>query len=164
MTSNEKPKGEIIIYKSPEGPELQVKLQNETVWMPLQQIADLFGRDKSVISRHITNVFKTAELRQNSVVAKFATVQTEGRRLVEREVEFYNLDLIISVGYRVNSQKATQFRIWATQRLRDYIIKGFVINEHRLPEAHVVKLKELETAHKLMISFSLPLMGRVREG
>lgn len=150
MMTKEKPKGEIIIYKAATGPEIQVKLEQETVWLSLQQIADLFGRDKSVISRHIKNILKTAELSQNSTVANFATVQNEGGHPVERQVEYFNLDMIISIGYRVSSQRATQFRIWATQKLRDYIIKGFVVNEKRLPEAHVAKLKELETAHKLI--------------
>lgn len=145
--NKEQPKGEIIIYKAPEGPEFQVKLQDESVWLSLQQMADLFSRDKSVISRHIKNVFKTAELSQNSVVANFATTGPDGKTY---QVDYYNLDLIISIGYRVNSKRGTQFRIWATQRLRDYIIKGFAINEKRLPESHMAKLKELEIAHKLI--------------
>ncbi len=152
MENETKPekKGEIIIYKAPEGPELQVKLQDESVWLNLNQIAQLFGTQKAAISKHIKNIYKIAELSQNRTVSKMETVQTEGAREIKRKIEFYNLDMIISIGYRVNSSRATQFRIWATQRLRDYIIKGFVVNEKRLPEAHVAKLKELETAHKLI--------------
>ncbi|OGE75763.1 MAG: hypothetical protein A3C85_04395 [Candidatus Doudnabacteria bacterium RIFCSPHIGHO2_02_FULL_48_21] len=150
MRDKEKPKGEIIIYKAAEGPELQVKLQDETIWLNLNQIAKLFGTQKATISKHIKNIYKTAELSQNRTVSILETVQTEGGREIKRQIEFYSLDMIISIGYRVNSQRATQFRIWATQRLRDYIIKGFVIDEKRLPEAHITKLKELETAHKLI--------------
>ncbi len=147
---NQQNKGEVIIYKAATGPELQIKLENETLWLSLQQMADLFQRDKSVISRHIKNIYKEAELSQNSTVAFFATVQKEGSRSVERGIEFYNLDLIISVGYRVNSKRGTQFRIWATQRLRDYLLKGYLINEKRLKENEELKLKELQQAVGLM--------------
>ena len=150
MAYSEISKGQIIIYKAPEGPALQVKLQNDTVWLNLKQIAALFGIQKAAISKHIKNIYKTAELRENRTVSKMETVQEEGGREIKRQIEYYNLDMIISVGYRINSQRATQFRIWATQRLRDYIVKGFAINEKRLPEAHIAKLKELETAHKLI--------------
>jgi prophage maintenance system killer protein len=145
----EENKGEIVIYKAEQGPELRVKLENETVWLTLQQMTDLFQRDKSVISRHIKNVYKEAEVSQNSTVAFFATVQKEGNREVERQIEFYNLDVIISVGYRVNSKRGTQFRIWATQKLRDYLLKGYLVNEKRLKENQAVKIKELEQANKL---------------
>ena len=94
--------------------EVNVKLKDETVWITQKQMCELFGRDKSVISRHIRNIFKSGELDKNSTVAKIATVQKEGNREVVREVEYYNLDVIISVGYRVNSKKATRFRQWAT--------------------------------------------------
>ncbi len=144
---DEKSKGEIIIYKAAEGPEIQVKLENETVWLTQKQVAELFGTDRTVITKHLRNIFKTAELSQNSVSAIFAHTAADGKTY---KTQYYNLDAIISVGYRVNSARATQFRIWATQKLRDYIIKGFAINEKRLPETHVAKLKELETAHKLI--------------
>ncbi|OGE77915.1 MAG: hypothetical protein A2751_02625 [Candidatus Doudnabacteria bacterium RIFCSPHIGHO2_01_FULL_46_14] len=147
MKNQEKPKGEIIIYKAATGPEIQVKLENDTVWLSQKQIAGLFGTERSVITKHLRNIFKTAELSQNSVCAFFAHTAADGKTY---KTQYYNLDAVISVGYRVNSKLATEFRIWATQRLRDYIIKGFVINEKRLPEAHVTKLKELETAHKLI--------------
>ncbi|HOS11871.1 MAG TPA: virulence protein RhuM/Fic/DOC family protein [Candidatus Aminicenantes bacterium] len=128
-------KGEIVLYKSPDGKSaLEVHLEQETVWLSLKQIADLFSRDKSVISRHLRNVFQTNELDVNSTVALFATVQKEGGREVERKVEFYNLDAIISVGYRVNTKRGTQFRIWATNVLRDHIVKGHTRNEKRLKE------------------------------
>jgi hypothetical protein len=111
---------------------LEVRFKDETVWLSLNQMVDLFQRDKSVISRHIKNVFEEAELHPEATVAKSATVQSEGRRSVEREIEFYNLDVIISVGYRVKSHRGTQFRIWATQRLREYIVKGFTMDDERL--------------------------------
>ena len=100
--------------------------------LALNQMADLFQRDKSVISKHVKNVFDEGELKPEPTVAKFATVQNEGRREVSREIEFYNLDVIISVGYRVKSHRGTQFRIWATQRLRAYIVKGFTLDDERL--------------------------------
>lgn len=146
----EQGKGEIIIYKADYGPEIAVKMQNESLWLSLQQIADLFGRDKSVISRHISNIYKEAELSQKGTVAKNATVQVEGRREVVREIDYYNLDIIISVGYRINSKRGTQFRIWATNRLRDYLLKGFAVNQERLKEQSQAKLKELEGAVKLL--------------
>jgi len=151
-------KGEIIIYKDQEGPELKVRLQDETVWLSLQQIADLFRRDKSVISRHIKNIFKEAELSYNSVVAKFATTASDGKTY---QVEYYNLDMIISVGYRVNSKRGTQFRIWATQRLRDYLLKGYAVNEKRLKEEHDLKMKELQETTRL---FQQVLENRRAEG
>jgi prophage maintenance system killer protein len=148
--NKQQPKGEIIIYKDGKGPEIRVKLGDDTVWLSQAQMAALFNKDRDTISEHIQNVFKEAELSQNQTTRKFRVVQTEGKKQVERPVNFYNLDVIISVGYRVKSLRGTQFRIWATQRLRDYIIKGFAINAKRLPEAHIAKLKELETAHKLI--------------
>jgi len=114
------PGGEFLFYGSDDGRiRLQVRLENETVWLSLNQMADLFQRDKSVISRHIGNVFGDGELKREATVAKSATVQIEGDKQVTREIEFYNLDVIISVGYRVKSLRGTQFRIWATQRLRE---------------------------------------------
>lgn len=148
--NKEQPKGEIIIYKAPEGPEIQVKLENETVWLSQAQIAELFDKDRDTISEHIQNLYKEAELGQNQTTRKFRVVQSEGKKKVQRDIIFYNLDVIISIGYRVKSQRGTQFRIWATQRLRDYIVKGYILNEQRLKEGQVGKLKELETAHKLI--------------
>ena len=143
---NRENKGEIIIYKADSGPELQIKLENETIWLNLDQMATLFQRDKSVISRHIKNIYKDAELSQSSVVAFFATTASDGKTY---NVEYFNLDMIISVGYRVNSKRGTQFRIWATQRLRDYLLKGYLINEKRLKENQGLKLKELQQANAL---------------
>lgn len=125
----------IELYKSTNGEtQIEVRFENETVWLTLSQLSELFGRDKSVISRHLKNIYQDEELDYSSTVAKNAIVQKEGKRTVEREVEFYNLDAIISVGYRVNSKKGTQFRIWATKRLKDYLIQGYAINQKRLNE------------------------------
>jgi prophage maintenance system killer protein len=146
----EKPKGKIVIYQAKGGKTtLEVKLQQETVWLNLNQMTELFNRDKSVISRHIRNIFKEDELEKRSTVANFATVQTEGSRSVERSIEFYNLDVIISVGYRVKSKRGTQFRIWASQVLKDHLIKGYSINEKRLREQNI-RLAELQQTVDLM--------------
>ena len=128
-------RGEIVLYQTPEGgSRLEVRLNKETLWLSLNQIADLFERDKSVISRHLRNVFREGELDRGATVAFFATVQDEGRRSVERKVEYFNLDAILSVGYRVSSLRGTQFRIWATQVLRDHLVKGYSVNAKRLNE------------------------------
>lgn len=122
-----------LLYQTPDGEtRLEVRLQDETVWLSLTDMSDLFQRDKSVISRHIRNIFAEGELTQGATVAKFATVQAEGSRDVQREIEHFNLDVIISVGYRVKSHRGTQFRIWATQRLREYLVKGFTLDDERL--------------------------------
>ena len=128
--------GDLLLYQTEDGlTRVEVKVVNDTVWLSLNQITDLFQRDKSVISRHISNVFEEGELSTEATVAKFATVQTEGERQIQREIEYYNLDVVISVGYRVKSQRGTQFRIWATQRLREYLIKGFAMDDERLKQA-----------------------------
>ena len=122
----------MLIYQSADGNiKIDVRFEKETVWLSLDQMATLFGRDKSTISRHVKNVFEEGELSPEATVANFATVQAEGNREVTRNIDYYNLDVIISVGYRVKSQEGTQFRIWATQRLREYIIKGFTLNDER---------------------------------
>ncbi|MDO8458393.1 MAG: virulence RhuM family protein [Burkholderiaceae bacterium] len=124
---------EFLLYETVDGQtRIDVRLVGETVWLSLMQLAELFGRDKSVVSRHIKNVFDEGELTREATVANFATVQNEGERAVARAVEFFNLDVIISVGYRVKSLRGTQFRIWATQRLREYLIKGFTMDDERL--------------------------------
>lgn len=124
--------GEIILYQSMEGNiKIDVRLEEETVWLTQAQMGQLFGKDKRTISEHIGNIFQEGELDNSSTVRKFRTVQTEGTRKVERELDHYNLDVIISVGYRVKSHQGTQFRIWATHRLREYIIKGFTLNDDR---------------------------------
>ena len=135
-------RGEIIIYKPAKGEvELRVRLEDETVWLSLNQIAELFGRDKSVISRHLRNIFQEGELSKKSVVAKIATTAADGKTY---QVEFYDLNVIISVGYRVNSQRATQFRIWATKVLKSYLLQGYAVNEKRLLDARN-KFQELQT-------------------
>jgi hypothetical protein len=113
---------------------IQATFDNDTVWLSIDQMAELFQRDKSTISRHIKNIFEEGELEQNRTVAKFATVQNEGGRKVERSIEYYNLDVIISVGYRVKSLRGTQFRIWAMQILKEYMKKGFALDDRRLKE------------------------------
>ena len=119
---------EIIVYQPDEVVNLEVRVENESVWLTLNQIAMLFDRDKSVISRHINNIFKEKELSTASTVAKNATVQIENGRSIVRQLDYYNLDVIISVGYRVKSQRGTQFRIWANQVLKEYLLKGYAIN------------------------------------
>ena len=129
-------KGNIILYTTPDGvAKIEVTLHDETVWLTLDQMAELFQRNKSTISRHIKYVFECGELNMDSTVAFFATVQTEGIRRVERKIAFYNLDMIISVGYRVNSYRGVQFRQWATMVLKEYIKKGFVLNDELLKNA-----------------------------
>lgn len=122
-------KNEIIIFDN-QDVKLEVNMKDETVWLSLEQMAQLFGRDKSVISRHIKNVLE--EELDSSTVAKFATVQKEGKREVSRDIEYYNLDMIISVGYRVKSQNGIIFRRWANKILKDYMIKGYAVNQKRL--------------------------------
>ena len=123
---------QFLIYQNQEGDvKIDVRFQDETIWLSLDQMATLFSRDKSTISRHIKNIFEEGELYRNSVVAKFATTATDGKKY---QVEYYNLDVIISVGYRVKSQQGTQFRIWATQQLKEYLIKGFVLNDERFKQ------------------------------
>ncbi|RJX30623.1 MAG: hypothetical protein C4531_08725 [Desulfurivibrio sp.] len=136
--------GEIILYQSEEGKSaLDVHLKDETVWLTLNRIADLFERDKSVISRHFRNVFQSGELVKEAVVAKNATVQSEGDRQVTRQVEYYNLDAIISVGYRVNSKRGTQFRIWASSVLKDHLVRGYSLNQRRLAEKGVDEVRQV---------------------
>ena len=134
-------KGEIILYQTKGGKSsLEVKLEQETVWLTQKQIAELFEKDIRTINEHIKNIFKEGELRENSVIRKFRITASDGKKY---DTNFYNLDVIISVGYRVKSNQGTQFRIWANQVLKDHIIKGYTINPKRLPE---VNFKELEQA------------------
>ncbi|MBI3883068.1 MAG: virulence protein RhuM/Fic/DOC family protein, partial [Sphingobacteriales bacterium] len=129
---------EILLYKnSDNSPQIEITYDGDTFWLSLNQIAELFERDKSVISRHISNILEEGELSKNeifSTVAKYATVQQEGKRTIKREITYYSLDIILSVGYRVSSVKGTQFRIWATKRLNDYLINGYSINQKRLDD------------------------------
>ena len=129
-------KGQIILYQTPDGEsKIEVRLENDTVWLSADQMAELFQRNKSTISRHIKNVLEDGELEEAATVAFFATVQNEGERRVERKIAFYNLDMIISVGYRVHSHRGVQFRIWATKVLKEYIVKGFALNDDLLKRA-----------------------------
>ena len=131
-----KDKGQILLYQTPDGESrIEVRLQGETVWLSLDQMAELFQRNKSTISRHIKNAFEEGELQPDTTVAFFATVQMEGKRKVERDIAYYNLDMIISVGYRVHSYRGVQFRMWATRVLKEYIVKGFVLNDDLLKRA-----------------------------
>ncbi len=128
-------KTELVIFKAQDGNiKLDVNIDKDTVWLSLEQMSELFERDKSTISRHIKNVFKEGELSENSTVAKFATVQNEGNRNVERMIENYNLDVIISVGYRVKSKRGVEFRKWANSVLKEYILKGYAVNNNRINE------------------------------
>ncbi len=148
MTNNPQPRGEIIIYKDRSGPELKVTIQNDSVWLTQLQIGDLFDVTSAAITKHIQNIYKQGELSRNRTTSKMEVVQIEGGREIKRKIDYYNLDMIISVGYRVNSSKATQFRVWATQKLRDLILKGYVIHEQRLKN-YEGQLKELEQAKRI---------------
>ena len=119
---------QIIVYQPNETVRLDVRLENETVWLNQSRLGDLFGVDRTVINRHIHNIYKTGELDMDSTCAKIAQVQNEGGRSITRTIPFYNLDMIIAVGYRVNSLQATRFRQWATKVLRDYLLRGYSIN------------------------------------
>jgi hypothetical protein len=150
--------GEFLLYQTEDGEtRVQVRIDRDTAWLSLNQMADLFQRDKSVISRHIANVFDEGELRRESVVAEYATTAADGKTY---QVEYYNLDVIISVGYRVKSVRGTQFRIWATQRLREYIVKGFTLDDERLKKVgggdHFQELLE----HDLGKSGLAPILGQ----
>lgn len=153
-------KNQIEIYQTKDGQtQIEVVFENESFWLSLQQISDLFSRDKSVVSRHINKIYREGELDRTATVAKNATVQIEGNRTVEREIEFYNLDVILSVGYRVNSKQGTQFRQWATQRLKDYLVQGYVINEKRLAQ----KQQEVQTLKDGIRILSRAIDGKIAE-
>jgi hypothetical protein len=124
-----------ILYTDPSGNiKIEAYIKDETIWLTQQKIADVFGVDRTVVTKHLKNIYQEAELHKEATSAKFAQVQIEGEREVKRNIEYYNLDAIISVGYRVNSNKATQFRIWATKVLKEYIIKGFAMDDDRLKQ------------------------------
>ena len=135
--------GEIILYQPNNSISIEVRMEAETVWLNLNQMAMLFDRDKSVISRHIRNIYSEGELKKEATVAKNATVQIESGRQVMRQIEYYNLDVIISVGYRVKSLRGTQFRQWATNVLKEYLLKGYAINNRiEQLEQRVAKAEE----------------------
>lgn len=130
---------EVLLYTDPKGTaRIDILVQGETVWLTQAQIGELFDVDRSVVTKHIKNIFEQGELQREATSAKIAQVQQEGQRSVTRQVEFYNLDVILSVGYRVNSTQATHFRIWATSVLKEYLIKGFAMDDERLKSAQKV--------------------------
>ena len=137
---------EIVLYQPDETIKLEVRLENETVWLTQQQMADLFETTKQNVSLHISNVFKEEELSPTSTVKEYLTVQKEGNRTIKRTQKYYNLDVIISVGYRVKSRRGTQFRIWANKVLKDYLLKGYSINQR------LIKIEnQLESHHSILI-------------
>ncbi|MFR9524547.1 MAG: virulence RhuM family protein [Rikenellaceae bacterium] len=148
----------MLIYTTADGKHsVEVNLQDETLWLSLDEIATLFDRNKSTISRHIKNIFETRELEPSATVANFATVQNEGVRKVERNITCYNLDMIISIGYRVNTLRGTHFRMWATAILREYIVKGFAMDDERLKRAGggnyfdelIKRIRDIRSSEKL---------------
>ena len=154
-------KGQFLLYQTPDGDsQIEVKLQDDTVWLSLDQMAELFQRNKSTISRHIKNVLEDGELQEEATIANFATVQNEGTRKVERVIAYYNLDMIISVGYRVHSYRGVQFRIWATKVLKEYIVKGFAINDDLLKRAGggnyfdelLARIRDIRSSEKVFYS------------
>lgn len=140
MVKQEFKKGEIVIYKSPEGPEIEVKLEKDTIWLNAHLIARLFNVNRPAIVKHINNIYKTGELNRKLTCSILEQVAADGKI---RKMNFYNLDMIISVGYRVNSKRATQFRIWATKVLKNYLTQGYIINQKRLLEMRE-KFRELQ--------------------
>ena len=158
---------EIILYRPNELDEhIEVRIDEETIWLTLNQIAQLFDRDKSVISRHLKNIFKDGELAYEATVAKNATVQIEAGREVKREIEYYNLDAILSVGYRVNSKQGTQFRIWASNILKDYLLKGYSINNrmNRLEDNFETLKNKMSEIDLQINSHLIPNQGVFFEG
>ena len=136
-------RGKIVIYRTADNQvQLEVRMENDTVWLNLNQMAYLFDRDKSVISRHIKDIYNDQELIKEATVAKNATVQIEGNREIVRSIDYYNLDVIISVGYRVKSLRGVQFRQWASKILKDHLIKGYTINEH-IRRSQINELRQL---------------------
>lgn len=145
---------EVVLYKAKNGNiQLDVNLTDETVWLSLLQLSELFGRDKSVISRHLNNIFNINELDRGQTVANFATVQKEGEKTVKREIEYYNLDVILSVGYRINSKEAISFRQWATNVLKQHLTHGYTVHEKRLAKRGVKELEQtVALLHRTLIN------------
>ncbi len=143
-------KSEIKIYKTSDGQtSIEVKLEKDTVWLSQKQMAELFDKDSDTIGLHLRNIYKSGELEESSTTEKYSVVRQEGKRKVKRQIKFYNLDAIISVGYRVNSKRGVLFRKWATQLLKDYLIKGYAINQQRL-EKQAEQLNELKETIKIL--------------
>lgn len=164
--------GEIVIYQSADGKnKLNVKLENETVWLSQAQLVELYQTSKSNISEHIKNIFTEGELTKEATVRKFRTVQNEGNREVSRDVEYYNLDMIISLGYRIKSSIATQFRIWATERLKEYLIKGFTMDDERLKQNGggnywkelLARIRDIRSSEKVLYRQVLDLYATSRD-
>ena len=165
---------QIVVYQPNETVRLDVRLENETVWLTQLKIAELFGVQKAAISKHVRNIFASGELARDATVSKMETVQTEGGRSVVRTQEFFNLDVIIAVGYRVNSQRATQFRIWATKVLKEYLLRGYSVNArlnqledtmHRNLAKHDDRLATLEQKVDFFVQTqSPPLQGVFYDG
>lgn len=160
--------GQIILFQTQGGEtKIEVRLSNETVWLTADQMAELFQRDRSTIQRHIKRIYDEVELAADSTCAFFAQVQTEGRRQVERKIPIYNLDMIISVGYRVNSHRGVQFRQWATQVLKEYMIKGFVLNDDLLKNAGqgnyfdelLARIRDIRSSEKVFYRKVLEIYG-----
>ena len=143
-------KNGIIIYERKDGAHFEVTLKEETIWLSQQQIANLFVVRKAAISKHIKNIYAEGELLKKGTVSKMETVQREGARYITRNIEYYNLDIIIAVGYRVSSRHATRFRIWATKILKEYLVRGYSVNERRLREEYQHEIKELERTIELL--------------
>lgn len=141
---------EIKIYKTKEGnTSIKVKLENDTVWLNQYQLEKLFETNRTSINRHISNIYRSQELKEKSTCAKITQVQDEGNRAIKRNIKHYNLDLIIAVGYRVNSKKGTEFRKWANEVLKDYLVKGYVVNQKRL-EKQVEQLSQLQETVRIL--------------
>lgn len=157
---------EIEIYKTKDGQTaIEVKFEGETVWLNQYQLAELFQTDRTSILKHLQNIYTTSELKETATCAKIAQVRKEGKREVKREVLHYNLDAIISVGYRVNSKRGTQFRQWATQRLKDYLVKGYALNEKRLQETQTQLTALKQTIHLLSdVAQSKKISGSEAQG
>ena len=154
MKNEEFKKGEIVIYKAKGGPLIDVRLKEETVWLTQKEMALLFDKDLRTVNEHIKNIYKEKELDTKPTIRKFRIVQKEGKRTVERDIDSYNLDVIISVGYRVKSLQGTQFRIWATNVLRRHLVDGYTINEKRL-KTQQNKIRELQDTVRLLGNIAL---------
>lgn len=170
LEKSDEQKNEIVVYQPDSTVRLEVRLQNDNIWLPQQKIADLFGVKKAAISKHLKNIFSSGELIEAATVSKKETVQIEGARRVTRTIELYNLDAIIAVGYRVNSLKATQFRIWATQVLKAYLLKGYAFNSRlnqledkvdRRFASHDKRIVDLEEKVDYFVKTNLPPKEKV---
>ena len=146
-------KGEIVIYKSKEGPQLDVRLEEETVWLSQKQIADLFDKDVRTVNEHIKNIYSEKELGKKSTIRNFRIVQIEGKRQIKREIDLYNLDMVLSVGYRVSSKRATQFRVWATNILKQHLIQGYTINRKQIAKNYDAFMKAVTDVQTLLRFF-----------